>query len=91
MDKFAHIGIFALLALLAAWGLDRAFPHWPRSRALLLALLLTVAYGASDELHQRSVPGRTPDVMDVAADGLGAGVAVAGFGLWRRRLEARTR
>jgi VanZ family protein len=84
MDKIAHVGIFALLALLVAWGLLRAFPGWPPVRALLLALLVAVAYGALDELHQRSVPGRTPDPMDLAADGVGAGTAVAALALRRR-------
>jgi len=79
------MGIFALLALLAAWGLRRAFPAWPPSRALLLALLLTVAYGALDETHQRFVRGRTADPMDWAADGVGGAVAVAAIVWWRRR------
>jgi VanZ family protein len=29
-------------------------------------------YGASDEFHQRFVPGRTADVLDWLADSLGA-------------------
>lgn len=84
MDKVAHMLIFAILAFLAAWGLRHAFPFWPAARVLLLALLVAVAYGGLDELHQRAVPGRTPDPMDVAADGLGAGAAVAVIA-WRRR------
>jgi VanZ family protein len=85
MDKVAHAGIFALLGLLAAWGLMRAFPAWPARRALLLALLLTVSYGALDEIHQRYVKGRTPDPLDWAADGVGGAVAVAAIVWWRGR------
>jgi VanZ family protein len=91
MDKVAHVGIYALLALLAAWGLERAFPAWPPRRALLLALLLTVAYGASDELHQRYVHGRTADPRDWAADAAGGAVAVAALTWWHRRRPAAAR
>lgn len=86
-DKLAHMAIFAVLAVLTAWGIRRAFPAWSTARSLLLALVLSVAYGAMDELHQRFVPTRTPDVKDLAADGVGAGVAVAGVAWWWRRRE----
>jgi len=90
MDKVAHMAIFAVLAVLAAWGLRRAFPQWPFARVLLLALLVSVTYGALDEIHQRTVPGRTPDPFDIAADGLGAGAAVAAVALWRGRRNGRS-
>jgi VanZ family protein len=79
------MAIFGLLAALTAWGIRRACPHWPTRRALLLALLLSVSYGALDEFHQRFVPTRTADPRDLAADGVGAGLAVAGVAWWRRR------
>lgn len=87
-DKLAHGTVFAVLAVLVAWGLARAWPRWPWARVLLLALLVSVAYGALDEVHQRRVPGRTPDPMDLMADGLGAGVVVAVL-WWRARRSAR--
>lgn len=77
LDKAAHAGVFAMLALLVAWGLARAFPAWDRARVLLLALLASVAYGALDELHQRFVPGRSVDPLDLVADGAGAGLVIA--------------
>ena len=43
----------------------------------LVAVLLALAYGISDEIHQSFTPGRSPDVMDVVADTIGAGVGVA--------------
>jgi len=84
LDKLAHMGAFALLALLIAWGLFKAFPGWTTPRVLLLTLLLTVTYGALDELHQRHVPRRMPDPLDLVADGLGAAGVVALL-YWRRR------
>ena len=37
-----------------------------------MAFVITTAYGLSDELHQRLVPGRVADVRDLAADAIGA-------------------
>lgn len=47
------------------------------------AILLATAYGVSDEFHQSFVPGRTPDVHDVMADAIGAGLAVCAGGAAR--------
>ena len=39
---------------------------------MVLILMITTAYGLTDEFHQRFVPGRTADVRDLAADTIGA-------------------
>jgi len=71
--KFVHAGIFALLCLL----LWRAFAaHLPPHAALAVALVATVAYAVSDELHQTFVPTRTGSPLDVAIDTVGAVAAV---------------
>lgn len=41
-----------------------------------LAIALTVAYGFIDEWHQSFVPGRMPDWRDIAADTVGAVLAM---------------
>ena len=74
-DKVVHATEFGILAIL----LCRAFHlHWPdRSRyfSMLVSILATVGYGVLDESHQWFVAGRTADVVDLAADSLGACLA----------------
>jgi VanZ family protein len=83
--KFGHIFGFAGLGLLA-W---RAIRTWPGlKRAPLYAWLFATLYAASDEWHQRFVPGRTGVVTDVLLDATAAAVALlllAGVLAWRHR------
>lgn len=81
-DKVLHAGAFGVLALLSAWALMRGrlrAATWP---VLLAACLITILYGASDELHQSFVPGRTADVSDLLADAVGAVAAAGAVRAW---------
>ena len=69
-DKLLHAAAYAGLGALLVPGL-RAAGCSPRG-ALLGAVALASLYGATDELHQAFVPGRTADVIDWVADTLGA-------------------
>jgi VanZ family protein len=72
-DKVAHLLSYALLAFLYLWA------RHARSRTdILLALLILLAYGIFDELHQPFV-GRTCELADFIADGIGIGL---GIGVW---------
>ena len=68
-DKVIHFSAFAGLAFLMAW----AIPTFPNKlwMSVSLALILTITYGAIDEISQTPV-GRTADVMDWVADSIGA-------------------
>lgn len=69
-DKLAHFVEYAVLGFLLGKGLGR--PLW------WAALLAAVAWGGIDEWHQSWVPLRDSSALDVAADGLGALIGVAG-------------
>ncbi|HYR11032.1 MAG TPA: VanZ family protein [Longimicrobium sp.] len=77
IDKVAHFGAYALLGWLLVRAADRS------RLPLALGVVLGVLYGATDEIHQMYVPGRSPDVMDWFADA--AGVAAATFVYTRLR------
>ena len=82
-DKVAHFSVYGLLATLLV-RLGRG------SRAVVLALLATSLYGASDEWHQSFVPGRACEWADWMADTTGAALAIAlyrGWSWYREKLE----
>jgi VanZ family protein len=51
---------------------------------------LGVAYGASDEVHQAFVPGRSADPADWAADALGVLAGTFAYARLRAWLRGRT-
>jgi VanZ family protein len=76
-DKLQHLAVFAVLAATVGLWVPPAF--WKRRSvlALLLAALVSSAYGAIDELHQYFVPGRYNSFCDWLADTLGAFLGAA--------------
>ena len=60
------------------------------ARTIVLAFLITSAYGASDEFHQSFVPNRTPDVADWAADTFGGFIAASAYWVYETRRRPRT-
>lgn len=85
LDKAAHFGLYAGLGVLAGWGWLRA-RRWPPSGWILVLALLA---GAVDEWHQASVPGRSAELADLAADALGIVVAFGMVSRWGRRSEEK--
>jgi VanZ family protein len=88
-DKSAHGAAYCglgLVVLRAAAGAE-----WAGIRAgtSLAAVALTTAFGASDELHQMFVPGRSADVHDLAADATGAAAGV--MAMWLAAAVIRRR
>ncbi|HEX7039380.1 MAG TPA: VanZ family protein [Trueperaceae bacterium] len=77
-DKVAHAVAFLVLAGLLTLATGRP----------LVAAALAVLYGASDEVHQAFVPGRSSDALDLVADTAGAAL---GAWLVARALRRRGR
>ena len=92
-DKLAHASGYALLGVLVARALAGGLFSPLDAAAAAGSIAITVLYAASDEWHQRFVPGRTADAADLVADALGAVAAVGlvwacGI-LWPRLTERR--
>lgn len=77
-DKWLHGVAYAALAVAVGYA---AAPELGRldHRALLGVFLVVVSYGAGIEVVQAFLPVRAFDLADLAADALGAGVAVGGW------------
>lgn len=78
VDKLAHFVLYGILGALAAWGWQRRGRR-PRWYWLVLGAILV---GALDELHQRSVAGRSAEFADWIADALGSLVGFLVVSRW---------
>jgi VanZ family protein len=71
-DKLAHAIEYFVLGLLVARAVRGTWPLLATARGLLLAALITAAWGYVDEVHQAFVPGRDANAADLLADTIGA-------------------
>lgn len=89
-DKIVHIGIYATLASLA-W---LAFDHYASVRGrsirwvVLVSGLLSIVYGATDEVHQLFVRNRSCEWADFFADVVGVFLAI-GVLWWRHKKRSK--
>ena len=77
LRKIAHMVEFGLLWWL--WWRALGYGH------PLPSVAITIAYAASDEIHQSFVEGRHGSPWDFAIDSLGVGLAGLAVVLWHRR------
>jgi VanZ family protein len=89
-DKWAHMAGYGLMCVLAVRAVHGGLPAHVTSRGALIAMLITIGYGAFDEFHQSLVPGRSADPFDLLADASGGAIGLIGcwaWGiLWRRSM-----
>ena len=82
-DYILHGVEYMGLSVVTFRAVARGLPARVNRTRAWVTLLITVAYGISDELHQLAVPMRTADVRDVGYDLVGAllGLLVC-WGAW---------
>jgi len=88
-DKVVHFLVYGILAALWVRALlpgERVDARREVRQALLLAVLVTGAWGVLDEVHQSFVPGRDASPGDALADTLGG---LAGAVLAARTVRSR--
>ena len=83
--KAAHFTEYALLTLL--WWRALRTRVAPRA-ALTLAVVISIAYAVTDELHQLAVDGRHGTPVDVLIDAAGVATAATLIARHRRRAPA---
>jgi VanZ family protein len=87
-----HLAAYAGLATLTVRALANGRLRNVTWRVFAGAVLISALYGVSDEYHQRFVPGRDFDVLDILADTLGSIVGAGAVWAWSiigRRSETR--
>ncbi|HUI09582.1 MAG TPA: VanZ family protein [Bacteroidota bacterium] len=82
--KLIHLIYYGMLCLLCqrALSAQTRYPALAR-HSYLLGVLFAILYGASDEYHQLSTPGRHGQVTDVLIDGFGALLCIGGLRAYR--------
>ena len=73
---------FGILGVLFVWALSKGRLRGISWGTVLMVTLLCAAYGYSDELHQRFVPGRDYDLKDTGADAIGGFLAASAVWAW---------
>ena len=73
-----HALVYSLLGALVTRAVAGAQWAGVTLATAVAASLISALYGVSDELHQRFVPGRSPEALDVIVDALGATGLAAG-------------
>jgi len=73
-DKLFHATAYGILGFLAFAYFKQLFAEL--RTALVIALVFSALYGASDEWHQSFVVGRDADIFDWFADCLGATLVI---------------
>ncbi|MBI5180712.1 MAG: VanZ family protein [Nitrospirae bacterium] len=71
-DKIIHLLEYAVLCFLISKTLFSTLKESVRRYTGLIAIVISLLYAISDEFHQSFVPGRSAEVYDVFADGMGA-------------------
>src|SRR5262245_17118182 len=71
-DKLVHILLSGGLGALVVRALAGGFARPVTMSTVVVAVIVSAFYGATDEIHQHFVPTRQMDAWDLAADSVGA-------------------
>jgi VanZ family protein len=81
-DKTFHLSGYFFFAIVVVRAVAGGLPRRIGVRTALIAFAIAAGYGATDEFHQRFVPGRSADVYDWLADAIGVALAMVGCIAW---------
>ena len=81
-DKPLHLSAYLGLAVVVVRAVAGGLPRRIGAGTAAIAIVITVGYGVTDEVHQMFVPGRLAEVYDLLADALGAIAGTAACWAW---------
>lgn len=81
--NWGHLVAYFVLGICVYYALKNTTAG---TKITVLTVLICFLYGVSDEFHQHFVPGRSPEVIDLINDGLGAYI---GAYLTGRKMRSR--
>ena len=87
--KLVHLIEYGLLSFLFWLPLSKTTALKPGEIAIL-AIMLTILYGATDELHQVFVPFRTGNNIDLIVNGAGATIVQMAILFYKKRKQQAT-
>lgn len=79
-DKILHFIEYMIFSLLLFLAFSVSKKEFFKKNVFLLSIVVGIAYAASDEIHQKFVPGRSCEFLDFAADCLG--IILMQIGIW---------
>ena len=88
-DKLIHVGVYAVFALSIIRGWQRE--KMPPLDLHVMVFALALVYGAMIEVFQALTPYRTFEMLDIAADGIGAILGQVTWHLVMMRWGKRTK
>ena len=81
-DKSLHLSAYFGLTLVVVRAVAGGLAQRIGIRTAVVALLIAIGYGVTDEVHQMFVPGRSADVYDLLSDATGAVAGTAACWAW---------
>lgn len=83
--NWGHLVAYFILGFLVYY----AFSKTSNNRWIAFgALFICFIYGLTDEYHQSFVPGRSPELLDLFNDVLGAGMGILFYHRWFKKKES---
>ena len=84
LDKLCHAVAYGVLTLSCLYAVHPLFRHRPFPELAIAAIIFSLLFGASDELHQTFIAHRSAEWQDLVADITGSTLAVFLWWQWKR-------
>lgn len=75
MDKIIHMFLYFGLGILLHLAFRNSNNKTLKHYAPVFAIVIGILYGITDEIHQSFVPGRSANILDLLANGIGVVIA----------------